>query len=258
MVSLERFTAGTWVGVLTVCYRPFGAGPAVSLSPTKGMLVIRLRPRVGMFRALSVLVLFGGLAGGLVISDRKSQQRTTANPLAAQAAEVPLIEQDANDQKDAQAKATDAVTAAAAQANAAADAARKQAPASRSDTRTTPPPSGPATGGNAGPIPASCQSYTGNRAIGCTLMLQWGFGIDQAPCLVSLWNRESGWNPKSKNGGSGAYGIPQAVPGNKMAVYGADWQTNPVTQIKWGLNYIKGKYKTPCGAWGHSQSTGWY
>ena len=57
---------------------------------------------------------------------------------------------------------------------------------------------------------------------------------------------------------SGAYGIPQALPGSKMASVGADWRTNPVTQITWGLGYIKSRYKTPCGAWAHSQSSGWY
>jgi hypothetical protein len=218
--------------------------------------VIRLRPRIGIFRALSVLVLLAGLVGGLLISsDRKSQQRATSNVLAVDAANIPATNvPDGAAQKDAQTKADQAATAAAAQAKAVDDATRSQAPpANRSDAGRT----GPASGGSAGPVPADCQAYTGNKATGCTLMLQWGFGIDQAPCLVKLWDRESGWNPKAKNP-SGAYGIPQARPGNKMSVYGADWQTNAVTQIKWGLNYIKGKYKNPCGAWGHSQSTGWY
>jgi hypothetical protein len=88
-------------------------------------------------------------------------------------------------------------------------------------------------------------------------MLQAGYGLDQAPCLIKLWNRESGWRVNASNP-SGAFGIPQAVPGKKMASFGADWRTNPVTQIKWGLSYIKGRYKTPCGAWQHSEDTGWY
>ena len=219
--------------------------------------MIRLRPRVGTFRALSILVLLAGLVGGLLISDRKSQQRTTANTLSAQAADVPATapnSADSNDRNDAQSKANDAATAAAAQAKAADDAARNKNPASRSNPRT-----GPSTGGTVGPIPANCQVYTGrNQATGCTIMLQWGFGLDQAPCLIKLWNKESHWNEKAYNASSGATGIPQAVPGSKMATYGADWKTNPVTQIKWGLSYIKGRYKTPCAAWAHSQSTGWY
>lgn len=77
-------------------------------------------------------------------------------------------------------------------------------------------------------------------------------------CLVALWNRESHWNVYSNNTSSGAYGIPQALPGSKMASAGADWATNPDTQIRWGLGYIMGRYGSPCNAWGHSQSSGWY
>jgi hypothetical protein len=109
-----------------------------------------------------------------------------------------------------------------------------------------------------GPIPASCEEYSGNRAIGCAIMLEEGFGIDQFPCLDKLWTKESGWNHKAYNEGSGAYGIPQALPGSKMGSVAADWKTNPATQIKWGLGYIEGRYDTPCGAWQHSQSKGWY
>lgn len=76
--------------------------------------------------------------------------------------------------------------------------------------------------------------------------------------LVSLWNKESGWNPSSYNRSSGAYGIPQALPGSKMASAGSDYLTNYQTQIDWGLSYIKSKYGTPSVAWQHSKSTGWY
>ena len=85
-----------------------------------------------------------------------------------------------------------------------------------------------------------------------------GLGDDQFMCLVKLWDRESHWNYRSHNTGSGAYGIPQALPGKKMASAGADWETNPETQIDWGLGYIERRYKTPCGAWQHSQDSGWY
>lgn len=77
-------------------------------------------------------------------------------------------------------------------------------------------------------------------------------------CLVALWDRESGWNINAHNASSGAHGIPQALPGSKMASAGADWQTNPDTQIRWGLGYIKGRYGSPCAAWGHSEAVGWY
>ena len=84
-----------------------------------------------------------------------------------------------------------------------------------------------------------------------------GMGNDQYDCLVSLWNRESHWSVTAANP-DGAYGIPQALPGNKMASVGADWRTSAKTQILWGLGYISGRYGTPCGAWAHSQATGWY
>ena len=85
-----------------------------------------------------------------------------------------------------------------------------------------------------------------------------GWGADQFGCLVSLWDRESGWNVYAQNPSSGAYGIPQALPGSKMGSAGGDWQTNAATQIAWGLGYIADRYGSPCGAWSHSESAGWY
>jgi len=84
-----------------------------------------------------------------------------------------------------------------------------------------------------------------------------GWGDDEFSCLVALWNKESHWSTTAGNA-SGAYGIPQALPGSKMASAGPNWQTDAATQITWGLGYISGRYQTPCNAWGHSQSTGWY
>ena len=95
------------------------------------------------------------------------------------------------------------------------------------------------------------------QAIARDMLAARGWGDDQFGCLVELWNRESGWNVYASNP-SGAYGIPQALPGSKMATAGADWQTNPATQISWGLGYITGRYGTPCGAWDTVQSQGWY
>ncbi|MBN9209017.1 MAG: hypothetical protein J0H96_10200 [Microbacterium ginsengisoli] len=100
--------------------------------------------------------------------------------------------------------------------------------------------------------PAGAQAYA-RGAIGA-----YGWGSDQFSCLVSLWNRESGWRANALNPSSGAYGIPQALPGSKMATAGADWRTNGNTQINWGLAYISARYGSPCGAWAHSQATGWY
>ena len=96
------------------------------------------------------------------------------------------------------------------------------------------------------------------QAIARGMLAGYGWGDDQFGCLVALWDRESGWNSQAYNASSGAYGIPQALPGSKMASAGADWQTNAATQISWGLGYIAGRYGNPCGAWSHSESVGWY
>lgn len=84
-----------------------------------------------------------------------------------------------------------------------------------------------------------------------------GWAGSEFSCLVSLWNRESGWNAHAANP-SGAYGIPQALPGSKMAADGGDWQNSYQTQITWGLGYISGSYGSPCGAWAHSNAFNWY
>ena len=101
------------------------------------------------------------------------------------------------------------------------------------------------------PDPGTAQS----TAFG--LLSSYGFASSQWGCLDDLWNRESGWVYNAENA-SGAYGIPQALPGSKMSSAGPDWQTDPTTQIKWGLGYIKSVYGNPCGAWSHEEADGWY
>jgi hypothetical protein len=148
----------------------------------------------------------------------------------------------------AQKAAADAAAAAAAQAaaEAAANAATQQESSSSNSNAAPSRPSAPT-------------DPTGAQAIARDIMAsQYGWGADQFGCLVPLWSRESGWNVNAYNASSGATGIPQALPGSKMASAGADWQTNPATQIKWGLGYIAGRYGTPCAAWDHSESAGWY
>lgn len=97
-----------------------------------------------------------------------------------------------------------------------------------------------------------------NVAIGQSMAASQGWVGAEWQCLYSLWMKESGWTHTSANPSSGAYGIPQALPGSKMASAGADWQSNPATQISWGMSYIIGRYSTPCGAWNHAASVGWY
>lgn len=98
-----------------------------------------------------------------------------------------------------------------------------------------------------------------NQAFAKTYMAEkYGWSGDQVGCLVNLWNRESGWRQSAHNPSSGAHGIPQALPGSKMASAGADWYSNPQTQIKWGLSYISSRYGTPCSAMGFWYNHNWY
>jgi hypothetical protein len=96
------------------------------------------------------------------------------------------------------------------------------------------------------------------RVIARALLSAYGWDDAQFGCLDSLWTRESNWNIHADNPHSSAYGIPQALPGSKMSSAGPDWADNAVTQIKWGLGYIQDRYGSPCAAWGHSQSSGFY
>lgn len=81
---------------------------------------------------------------------------------------------------------------------------------------------------------------------------------DQFQCFSNIVDHESSWNYQAQNASSGAYGLVQALPGSKMSSAGADWQTNPATQIKWGLNYMNSRYDSPCGAWSFWQANSWY
>ncbi|MGY1551216.1 aggregation-promoting factor C-terminal-like domain-containing protein [Microbacterium sp. A588] len=105
---------------------------------------------------------------------------------------------------------------------------------------------------------AAANTPDGARAVAQQIAASdYGWGADQFSCLNSLWQKESGWDYQAYNP-SGATGIPQSLPGNKMASFGADWQTNATTQIRWGLDYIQRVYGSPCSAWGHSQAVNWY
>jgi hypothetical protein len=227
------------------------------------VFVDRQWSRIGI-RVTSVGLLVGGLAGGVSIGRHQAAPAPDDRAVLvvqADVAEARLLKERQAEHAAARASRRaaedEAATKAAAEAKAAAGRARRlerktaeKAELKRRAANGTVP--------YAGPIPASCGQFSGNRATGCALLLQAGFGISQFPCLDKLWTKESGWNHRAVNSGSGAYGIPQAYPGTKMSSVGADWRTNPATQITWGLGYIKGRYKTPCGAWSRSQSAGSY
>ncbi|MEU3843303.1 transglycosylase SLT domain-containing protein [Streptomyces sp. NPDC028635] len=83
-------------------------------------------------------------------------------------------------------------------------------------------------------------------------------GGGQFQCFSNIVDHESSWNYRAVNASSGAYGLFQALPGSKMSSVGADWQTNPATQIKWGLNYMNSRYGSPCDAWSFWQANHWY
>ncbi|MEU8242061.1 lytic transglycosylase domain-containing protein [Actinoplanes missouriensis] len=208
-------------------------------------------------RTASVAVLLAGLVGGVYLG----QQHETPAPVAltqVEVSDVQLLKERQNQHTAARAMRHEAENEAAEKAASEAKRAAKQA--RTLETKKIEKKKAEAAGPVPfdGPIPGSCKEFNGSRAIGCTLMLQAGFGIAEFPCLNQLWNKESGWNYKAENRSSGAYGIPQALPGRKMASAGADWKSNPATQIKWGLGYVKGRYQSPCGAWTYFQNNGHY
>ncbi|GLY28608.1 hypothetical protein Kisp02_19730 [Kineosporia sp. NBRC 101731] len=105
---------------------------------------------------------------------------------------------------------------------------------------------------------ASRTSPRSAKAVARLMVSKRGWKSGQYTCLVKLWDKESNWRHNAQNRSSGAYGIPQSLPGSKMSSAGKDWRSNPSTQIKWGLRYIQERYGSPCSAWAHSRSVGWY
>ena len=240
----------------------------------------RLWSRVGI-RAASVGLLVAGVIGGVYLGQDREVQAQGAQPqprsqlvVQSDVAEMQLLKERQAEHAAARAYQRqaegEAASKAATDAKAAAGKARTlekkaiqkaEAEKKAAEEKEAASSGGSSSGSTAtftGPIPDSCDEYSGNRATGCALMLQAGFGISQFPCLDKLWKKESGWDEGAQNPSSGAYGIPQALPGSKMGSVASDWRTNAATQIKWGLGYIEGRYGNPCGAWGHSQDVGWY
>ncbi|ROS76117.1 hypothetical protein EDF24_1698 [Curtobacterium sp. PhB130] len=175
------------------------------------------------------------LSGGTLSARIESTVDTTQDVAQASA------DQDKHD--------ADAAAAAAAAAKAKADAAAKaQAEAAKAAAAAA----AKAKAQAAANTPAAAKATASSLASS-----QYGWGSDQFQCLDSLWTKESGWDYQAYNA-SGATGIPQALPGSKMATIASDWQTNATTQVTWGLKYIKDAYGTPCSAWAHSQATNFY
>ena len=177
-----------------------------------------------------------------------AEAQRVAQAVAQQAAVQAASDQRAAQAQQAQQAAAQAQQAsqAAAQAQQATQAAAQAAPAQQS-TQAQQSPSQPTAGQSTGDPKGYARQLLSSRGEG-----------GQFGCLDSLWGRESGWQVSASNASSGAYGIPQALPGSKMASVGPDWQSNAATQIQWGLGYIDGRYGSPCAAWSHSQANGWY
>jgi hypothetical protein len=96
------------------------------------------------------------------------------------------------------------------------------------------------------------------KTLARALMPEFGLSSSEFGCLDNIWSQESGWNVHADNPSSSAYGIPQALPGSKMSSAGPNWESNPETQIRWGLGYIRDRYGSACSAWSYKQGAGWY
>ncbi|MFH5879926.1 hypothetical protein [Arthrobacter sp. NA-172] len=106
--------------------------------------------------------------------------------------------------------------------------------------------------------PVAVDDPSGAQAYAASILSSYGWGQGEMSALTTLWNKESDWRTTATNASSGAYGISQSLPAEKMASEGADWQTNYKTQIRWGLNYIKERYGSPSAAWSFHLSHNWY
>jgi hypothetical protein len=136
--------------------------------------------------------------------------------------------------------------------------AAKKAAMARAAAQAAAPSAGGTQPSQAAPAPAAPGPSGSPQRIAEQMLGSFGWSSSQFSCLGPLWGHESGWSVTAYNAGTGAYGIPQALPGAKMASAGPDWQTSAATQIRWGLEYIKSTYGSPCAAWDHEEATGWY
>jgi hypothetical protein len=187
-----------------------------------------------------------------MIQTRAVSQTTAGQALNTYQARSALAELAATRWQAAQARAAKEAAAARAAAQTAAEAtAQAQAQATAPSTGAPQPTQTAST--PAAPAPSGSPQRIAEAMLG-----SFGWSSSQFSCLDPLWEHESGWSVTAYNAGSGAYGIPQALPGSRMAGAGPDWQTNAATQVRWGLEYIKGTYGSPCAAWDHEQATGWY
>jgi hypothetical protein len=201
----------------------------------------------------------GSTAGRAHKADAGSLLTVTGQPLALRAFQQSTVNQavQAYQVRDAAAELADAHWRTARK-----QAAKKAAAARIADAQSSAVPAAqPVTAAQPSPSPSPTSAppaASGSpQQIAEAMLGSFGWSSSQFSCLDPLWAQESGWSVTAANP-DGAYGIPQALPGSKMASAGPDWQTDAATQIRWGLEYIQATYGSPCGAWAHEQATGWY
>jgi hypothetical protein len=198
----------------------------------------------------------GSTAGRAHKADAGSFLTVTGQPLALRAFQQSTVSQavQAYQVRDAAAELADAHWQTARK-----QAAKKAAAARMADARSSAVPAAqPVAAAQPSPSPSPTPAASGSpQQIAEAMLGSFGWSSSQFSCLDPLWAQESGWSVTAANP-DGAYGIPQALPGSKMASAGPDWQTDAGTQIRWGLDYIRATYGSPCGAWAHEQATGWY
>jgi hypothetical protein len=201
----------------------------------------------------------GSTAGRAHKADAGSLLTVTGQPLALRAFQQSTVNQavQAYQVRDAAAELADAHWRTARE-----QAAKKAAAARIADAQSSAVPAAqPVTAAQPSPSPSPTSAppaASGSpQQIAEAMLGSFGWSSSQFSCLDPLWAQESGWSVTAANP-DGAYGIPQALPGSKMASAGPDWQTDAATQIRWGLEYIQATYGSPCSAWAHEQATGWY
>jgi hypothetical protein len=255
LIAVGAFTVAT---AATAAAATSPAAPSGSSGPAAG--------RAHEADAGSLLTVTGQTLQMQAFEQSTSRQALQAYQLRDQAAELSAAHWNtARTQAARKLAAKEAATAPATQNTATQNTATQNTATQNTATQNTATQNTatPQSTASAQPTPSATASAApvasgSPQQIARAMLASFGWSSSQFSCLDPLWAHESGWSVTAYNAGSGAYGIPQALPGSRMASAGPDWQTNAATQIRWGLEYIKGTYGSPCGAWDHEQATGWY
>jgi hypothetical protein len=229
--------------------KPRPKNGSASLAGSKAGKFPFIGKRAAVFAASAALLVGVGAAGQAT----ESSIRVAATETQAAEAQSNLsIEKSEILANPAPAPAAEEIAVAPQAAEPAPAAAPEPAPAAAPE-----PAPAPAAAPEPAPVvavndPAGAQAYAAGQ------LASYGWAPDQMQCLDTLWNKESDWTTTATNPSSGAYGIVQSLPAEKMASAGADYLTNYRTQINWGLNYIQDRYQSPCGALNFHLSNNWY